>query len=247
MELVGVVEYPKKVRAGRRYPCVVLSHSFTGHKDIPHLRRLAESLVERGFFSFRFDFSDCIGESDGTCEQMRLSKQVSDLKTAMGFVSGKDPVDPGSIGLAGHSLGGLTSIIVASTDDRPSALVPIAAPTKGTRDSMFDEEEVEEWRRSGSIEFETVRRGKVSIGYGFWEDMDRYDGLDSIRDVHVPVRFVHGTDDEVVPPAHSEEMYEAANEPKDLRLVEGGDHLFKRRRHEEEMKGATVDWLEEHV
>lgn len=245
MELAGIVEYPAKVTAGKTYPAVVLSHSFTGFKEIKHLTHLSAALVKSGFFAFRFDFSDCIGESEGTCEEMRLIHQVDDLLDVLDFVDGKDPVDSERVGLAGHSLGGLTSIVAASRDDRPAALVPVASAADATGGNLFGENEVERWRDAGHIHFQTYRRGEVKIGYGFYEDLQRYDALELLPGIHAPIRFIHGTEDTIVPVENSKRMYDAANEPRDLHLVEGADHLFKQQEHEEEMLDAAVDWFEE--
>lgn len=245
LTLRGIVEYPEKVRAGKTYPAAVLSHSFTGFKEIRHLAHLSNRLVESGFFTFRFDFADCVGESDGTCEEMTLTKQVEDLLDVLDFAADKDPVDPDRIGLAGHSLGGLTSIVTASRDDRVAALVPVASASNTEGENLFGESEVERWRRAGHIHFQTYKRGEVTINYDFYDDLQQYDGAEVIRDVHAPVRFVHGTEDTIVPPENSERMYRNANDPRDLRLVEGADHLFKREEHEDAMLDAAVGWFEE--
>ena len=44
--------------------------------------------------------------------------------------------------------------------------------------------------------------------------------LDDVRDVHVPLCFVHVKNDWLVSHAHSEALYEAANEPKELHVID---------------------------
>lgn len=245
LTLKGIVEYPKKVRAGKEYPAVILSHSFTGFKEIKHLAHLSNQLVENGFFTFRFDFADCVGESEGTCEEMTLTHQVDDLLTILNHVASKDPVDPDRIGLMGHSLGGLTSIVAASRDDRPAALVPVSSAANTGGENLFGENEVERWKQEGHIHFHTYKRGEVKINYSFYEDLQQYDGAETIRDVHCPVRFIHGTHDNIVPHENSQKMHDAANDPKDLQLIDGADHLFRDKEDEKQMLDAAVDWFEE--
>ena len=48
--------------------------------------------------------------------------------------------------------------------------------------------------------------------------------LRAVRDVDVPIVFVHGREDRRVPPAHSEALHEAAHHPKKLLLIDGADH-----------------------
>jgi len=57
-----------------------------------------------------------------------------------------------------------------------------------------------------------------------WLLSQKFDSLDKIADIHMPVLIVHGTDDCYVPARFSEELFEAAQEPKNLLLVPGGTH-----------------------
>ena len=52
----------------------------------------------------------------------------------------------------------------------------------------------------------------------------RFDALARVRELKVPAMFVHGTADNVVPPAMSEALYAAAPEPKRLLMIEGANH-----------------------
>ncbi len=45
-----------------------------------------------------------------------------------------------------------------------------------------------------------------------------------VQKLSVPVLFIHGTDDEIVHLKHSEKLYELANEPKKLIILEGAGH-----------------------
>jgi len=57
-----------------------------------------------------------------------------------------------------------------------------------------------------------------------WLLSQKFDSVDKIADIHMPVLIVHGTSDPYVPPRFSEELYQAAQEPKNLLLVPGGTH-----------------------
>jgi len=50
--------------------------------------------------------------------------------------------------------------------------------------------------------------------------------LDDVRDVHVPLCFIHVQDDWLIGHRHSVALYEAAHEPKELHLldIEGNYH-----------------------
>jgi fermentation-respiration switch protein FrsA (DUF1100 family) len=57
-----------------------------------------------------------------------------------------------------------------------------------------------------------------------WLLSQKFDSIDKIADIHMPVLIVHGTADPFVPSRFSEELYQAAQEPKNLLLVPGGTH-----------------------
>ena len=57
-----------------------------------------------------------------------------------------------------------------------------------------------------------------------WILSQKFDSLEKIDKVRLPLLIVHGTNDRYVPPRFSEELFEAAHEPKQLVMVEGGTH-----------------------
>jgi uncharacterized protein len=52
----------------------------------------------------------------------------------------------------------------------------------------------------------------------------KFDALSRAKALRVPVLFVHGTADRLVPPTMSERLYAAAPQPKRLFMIEGGNH-----------------------
>ena len=57
-----------------------------------------------------------------------------------------------------------------------------------------------------------------------WLVSQKFDSIDKIADIHMPVLIVHGTADQFVAPRFSEALFKAAQEPKSLLLVPGGNH-----------------------
>ncbi|MEE9324902.1 MAG: alpha/beta fold hydrolase [Dehalococcoidia bacterium] len=242
LKLVGILEKPDDVEGKR--PGVIICHGFTGFKEVKYLVRLARGLQQRGFITLRFDFSDCIGESEGSCEDMLLSHQVNDLISAINFLEEDVDIDPSRIGLAGHSLGGLTCIVVASTDKRPKALVSIASPAHHDWQTIFDQETVDRWQRVGEIEFPSFTRGHIRVHYHFLEDLREYDATKIIQNVRVPTCLIHGTEDSLVPEKNAHALYEHAHPPKALKLVEVADHFFLDEPSMEAMTCHAVGWFE---
>jgi fermentation-respiration switch protein FrsA (DUF1100 family) len=57
-----------------------------------------------------------------------------------------------------------------------------------------------------------------------WLVSQKFDSIDKIDQVGMPVLLVHGTHDQYVPARFSQELYAAARQPKQLLLVDGGNH-----------------------
>lgn len=54
--------------------------------------------------------------------------------------------------------------------------------------------------------------------------LDRYRNNQKIKQIKVPILFIHGTKDEVIPFWHSKKLYELAHEPKYFYAVENAKH-----------------------
>lgn len=74
----------------------------------------------------------------------------------------------------------------------------------------------------------------------------KYDTLDSLRRVRAPVLVAHSRDDDIVPFAHGQKLYAAANAPKQFLEMRGGHNdgfVFMR----EEWVKVLADFLERHA
>jgi len=58
-----------------------------------------------------------------------------------------------------------------------------------------------------------------------WILSEKFDSIDKINQIDIPVLIVHGTDDPYVPSRFSKALYEAAAQPKQLLLIKGGNHI----------------------
>lgn len=228
---------------GRGDRGVVLCSHFTGFKEVAHMARLGRALAKAGMCGLRFDYHDCIGESDGACEDMRLTHQVRDTLAAVDHLCDEEGVD--SVGLWGHSLGGLTAIVAAASSDRVDALVTVAAPSRPAWDDLFADR-AETWKREGHITFPSWKEGEVRIDYGFYQDLRKYDGRETIRDVDVPVLVLHPGDDETVPVQDGRSLHEAARDAR-LVVLEGADHLLTDRDDEMRMVDLSVAWFDDRL
>jgi hypothetical protein len=54
---------------------------------------------------------------------------------------------------------------------------------------------------------------------------ERFDSLSKVRSLRVPILFLHGSADSVVPSEMSQRLYDAAPKPKQLFVISGADHV----------------------
>ncbi len=58
----------------------------------------------------------------------------------------------------------------------------------------------------------------------FLNPWDRFDSLQRVKSIQVPLLVLYGTQDQIVPPKQSIALYEEANEPKKIASFEGKNH-----------------------
>ncbi|MDC7815221.1 alpha/beta hydrolase [Pseudomonas sp. BLCC-B112] len=113
----------------------------------------------------------------------------------------------------GHSLGGAVAIDLAAELGRNAAAekTPIAARgliVESTFTTLADA---------------AAAATKTSLPVR-WLLSQKFDSIDKIGEIGMPLLVVHGLKDDYVPPRLSQQLFKAALEPKKLLLVPGGTH-----------------------
>ncbi len=209
---------------------VVIGHGVTGNKDRPFVVALAEGLAAAGFNALRFSFAGN-GGSEGRFEDCHITKEVADLKAVLDTLEGK------TIAYVGHSMGGAVGVIAASEDKRISHLVSLAGmvDTKKFAETEFGEETPDEgcmWEDED-----------CPLSQSYMDDLRGLNTLvDRAADIHVPWLLIHGTEDDVVLIQDSHDIFAKANEPKELFIIEGANHVFSEA-HLQPMVDKVVAWI----
>lgn len=156
-------------------------------------------LVERGFRVMLFDYSG-FGFSTGTASRKTL---LADAQAALRHVRSIPDEQHQHLIVYGQSLGGYLAILLtASSNEHIDGLVTEGAFT----------------------DFDDI--AAKSTGLGFLARVITKNGPSSkeeIQKVHVPTLVVHSTEDKTVPFSMGQELFDAANDPKDFFAV-GGRH-----------------------
>ncbi|MFH1158532.1 MAG: alpha/beta hydrolase [Pseudomonadota bacterium] len=86
----------------------------------------------------------------------------------------------------------------------------------------------------------------VARGVYFWLPVDllmkdKFDNMSRIKDVRSSLLIVHGEEDYVIPQSFARKLYDAANHPKQLVVIDGGHHNDL---YEHHAGHIILEWLE---
>lgn len=249
--------------AGPDRPAVILCHGFKGFKDWGYFPVIADRLARAGCSVVSFNFSGSGVGEDGTFgERERFghntySRELTDLDRMLGVVSdGTIDLQPSTIGLLGHSMGGGVAVLQAARDERVRALVTWAATGRFGR--LWRPEQVPAWRKSGTLDVVNQRTGDVLPLYtDILDDLERnattLDVARAAANVRVPWLIAHGTADESVPVDDARSLL-AANDRAELLLLTGAGHTFGVAHpwrgsspSFDQLAEATVGWFTRHL
>lgn len=196
---------------------VVFSHGNAG--AIGHHLGFVTWLLPEGFNVFLYDYRG-FGSSGGTIQRHGL---IEDVRAAFDYVRSRPDVDRTRLISMGHSLGGAKSITALAEQPVPGVRAVISDSGFASYRGMAD-----------------VIAGKVgrNIVTDEWAPKDWVARISPL-----PLLFIHGTADEVVPFAQGKQLFAAAAMPKTLFTVQGGGHGDSLWRNNGEYRARLVEWL----
>jgi len=236
--LVGDIHLPDNVSGP--FPCVITSHGYKSHRDSEKYFQIGHRFPLEGIAVLRFDHRGALnGESDGEFEDTTLSRRIEDVTAAIDALAGVPEIDSSRLGLLGSSLGGMD--VLMARGDRVKARVIMATPFIFPPPS---DEMKSAFRKKGYYDYSDGTRIKKE----FYEDAQRYNLQEEVKQIKCPLLIIHGYLDELVPPHHAEILYMAADtDIKELIMVEGGDHAFTDLEQLNEVLGHALNWFKKYV
>ena len=139
-------------------------------------------------------------------------KVYEDAEAAWQYLVGKRGIRPKQVIIYGLSLGGAIAVDLALRHPEAAGLI-----MENSFTSM---------QAMGELKYEFLPVGLMLN--------QRFESLQKIPNLKIPVLLIHGTWDKKVPYEMSQQLYAAAPHPKTLVLIEGGEHS----------NNAAVGWVE---
>ncbi|MDY7030336.1 MAG: alpha/beta hydrolase [Thermodesulfobacteriota bacterium] len=224
IRIVGEVYLPDR-SSEKIYPAVCLCHGVPARVKDPTDRGyqlLAENFCEEGFAVLIFNFRGA-GESEGNFDILGWTR---DLNAMLDFFSNFPGVDKSRISLMGFSGGAAVCVYVTAHESKISSLVTCACPSEFSliaqpeRVNLF----IEQARTVGIIR-DTDYPPSLEEWLNGFEEVSPIRWIDRISPR--PMLIIHGTNDDTIDVSHAWRLYEKANEPKEISIIEGAEHKIR--------------------
>jgi alpha/beta superfamily hydrolase len=208
--LEAIVDGPAPRERAARAPgtvraAVVFAHphpQFGGTMHTKAVYQGAKGLTRIGCAVLRFNFRG-VGRSGGEFD--RGPGELLDFVAALDYMAAKYP--GARLWAAGFSFGAWVALEVGATDDRVSALIGIAPPVATSVSGLRE--------RSGASRDQGTPPFTMNYEFPNTLASDK------------PKFFVQGEADEVCPLEAMWQFYGRLEEPKELVVIDGADHLFE--------------------
>jgi pimeloyl-ACP methyl ester carboxylesterase len=195
----------------------------------------ARYFSEKGYAFLRFNPRGR-WPSKGTFTKMDVSDTVEDLRNAIMFARRKGFE---KIGLIGHSLGGVASILVPKKYVRAVALWEASSP-KYLQKIWTTVKMKSQMKMRGFAVHEDFG---IVVGSRMYNEFGKLGDIsESVHKIGVPVLIITGTTSKFMTNL-SKRYFKAAPEPKELRIIPKANHTFDNLVHEQKLFGYTLDWF----
>ena len=216
--------------------CVILPHGLADNKD--NSIKYAYDFLSFGMHVLIYDhraFGDSTGKycSMGIIESEDLSAVITEARRRLG--------EHVEIGLHGESMGSMTSLILLKTDSSIKFVVSDCGPTY-LRD--FAKEAYRAMTHLPIGWAAPIMNAITKRRYGF--TMDDVRPADGVATSDVPILFIHGTEDKLVPTRMCPELYKLARNPHSkMVLFEGAIHARSHSQDPAKYRQVLLDFLQD--
>lgn len=216
--------------------CTVVFHGMFSSRNGPKHIALAEYFQQKWFSILRFDFSGC-GQSDGKIEETTISGRVGDGVAVCDYLKRSGFT---SVSFIGSSLGGVVALVIASRYGEKyniKSVVTLAVPARPYE--LIKKLSLSRWEKNGYILLEGIK-----LKWNFVTDALKYNLLDEVSKVKIPVMLIHGTNDTTVSPLESQMIFSKLVTHKKLILLDGADHsLLNKSSYINIITSQSFNWI----
>ncbi|WP_367398464.1 alpha/beta hydrolase [Paenibacillus barcinonensis] len=212
---------PAKSDVPEPWPLVIIAHGWGSNRS--RVLRYARPIWEAGYALLMYDV-----RSHGASDPVRAASAYlfrDDLLAALTYVSGRPEINPEAVGVLGHSLGGLGTILALTEG------IPVSAVITDSMPSQFQVIVSSELRRRRLPLFPLAQ---VIPRIWFWrlgESLKTYQQNDPVmllnerrKGMQLPLLMVHSKGDNFIPPSELEYFMSKADPPVEHLWVNSEGH-----------------------
>lgn len=214
---------------------IILGHGYPADKS--DLLDYAQFLVAGGYNVLLFDWR-YFGQSQGAFTTLGV-RERQDVLAAVDYLKSRSDIDANKIGALGFSFSGANFIITQSPDIK----VIIADSTHIGLPKMAERVFVNFGPLKRMFSWSAKSLAKLILGV----NIDEVDTLSAVQELRVPIFFIHGQLDDQIPYRDSVELFQAANEPKELWLIENAGHGSTRAMAGPEYEQRVLEFFDQHL
>ena len=214
---------------------VIIAHGFFNSKDAVLLKELGTALGTE-YDVILFDFR---GHGESTGLFYWTAKEYQDLTAVLEYARKLYR----KVGVIGFSLGAATSLITAARTNLMDSVISVSAPVS------FFKIEYHFWQLNmdRDVLYNITGDGRVGKGVRpgpLWMKKDR--PIDVVKNITVPVFYIHGQSDWLIKPSHSEQLYKNTSSPRRVSMIRGGPHAeYLILTHKEHTVNLIREWFKE--
>lgn len=196
---------------------VILAHGFYNNKDAYLFKSISQEFAKY-YDVISFDFRGH-GKSSGLFSW--TSDEPNDLAAILDYAKEQNYK---RIGVIGFSLGAAVTIIEASRNKNIDSVISVSAPYDFWQINFhFWEPEM-----LNDLKLNLGMKGKGKFIRPGNPLAKKIKPLDVVKDISpVPIYFIHGDNDWIIKPEHSQKLFAKAKEPKKLLIIDNVGHAEK--------------------
>jgi len=225
-------------------PCVIVQHGYGGDKSFAEMftgvltkQGYAVIAIDAEYHGERKQAGKDIFSTDTESDLAALRQTIIDLRRVVDYLETDKRIDTKRIGYIGFSMGAFLGGSFVGVDDRvKTAILVVGGGDWATMINTSSLEIFKNMRKFAADHGQTVAEYAATL-----EPVDpvNFVGMISPR----PVLFINGKQDVIVPPAATELLYAAANDPKEIIWYATSGHVVEPSR----VIKDTTKWFKEHL
>lgn len=227
---------------------VFLMHGLSGKKEHDYITYIGEAFQEANYTTIKFDTRNTFGESEGNYADANITNYYEDLVDVIKWAKTQDWYQEPFV-LMGQSLGGIcVSQYAENYPNEIKALAPVSSVISWKLKSQSPnyQKDIEEWDKTGwRIKESATQPGLIKKlkWHQFKEDYMKYDLLENVEKLKMPVLIVVGDQDDSTPLEHQKIFFNALTGEKELHVIKGAEHTITKKEHLDELKQIFKNWI----